>query len=111
MTRKHTRARKFFARLLLVVIGFAIGGVVAELALRVSGYSYPAFYQRDEVRGLSEPKVGIARRARLTFALTATAGAIGSTRLRNLQVLLESQSLAIPIVRRFQFPWKKPSGQ
>ena len=53
MTRKHTRARKFFAKLLLVVTGFAIGGVIAELALRVSGYSYPAFYQRDEVRGLS----------------------------------------------------------
>lgn len=53
MTRKHTRSRKFFAKLLLVVIGFAIGGVVAELALRVSGYSFPEFYQRDEVRGLS----------------------------------------------------------
>ena len=53
MTRKHTRSRKFFAKLLLVVIGFAIGGIVAELALRVSGYSFPEFYQRDEVRGLS----------------------------------------------------------
>ena len=53
MTRKHTRARKFFAKLLLVVLGLAIGGVIAELALRVSGYSYPQFYQRDEVRGFS----------------------------------------------------------
>jgi hypothetical protein len=53
MTRKHTRARKFFAKLLLVVIGFALGGVIAELALRVSGYSYPGFYQRDEARGFS----------------------------------------------------------
>lgn len=53
MTRKQTRVRKFFAKLLLVVIGFAIGGVIAELALRVSGYSYPAFYRRDEVRGFS----------------------------------------------------------
>jgi hypothetical protein len=53
MTRKHTRARKFFTKLLLVVLGLAIGGVIAELALRVSGYSYPQFYQRDEVRGLS----------------------------------------------------------
>ena len=53
MTRKHSRARKFFAKLLLVVLGLAIGGVIAELALRVSGYSYPQFYQRDEVRGLS----------------------------------------------------------
>jgi hypothetical protein len=53
MTRKHTRARNFFAKLLLVVIGFAIGAVIAELALRVSGYSYPEFYQRDEVLGVS----------------------------------------------------------
>ena len=53
MTRKHTRARKFFAKLILVVLGFAIGGVIAELALRVSGYSYPEFYQRDEVLGVS----------------------------------------------------------
>lgn len=53
MTRKHTRARKFFAKLTLVVIGFGIGAVIAELALRVSGYSYPEFYQRDAVRGLS----------------------------------------------------------
>jgi hypothetical protein len=53
MIRKHPRARKFFAKLLLVVIGFAIGGVIAELALRVSGYSYPEFYQRDAVRGIS----------------------------------------------------------
>jgi hypothetical protein len=53
MTRKHTRARKFLAKLLLVVTGFAIGGVIAELALRVSGFSFPQFYQRDEVRGFS----------------------------------------------------------
>src|SRR5512132_2605424 len=53
MIRKHTRARNFFAKLILVVIGFAIGGVIAELALRVSGYSYPEFYQRDEVLGVS----------------------------------------------------------
>ena len=53
MTRTHSRARNFFAKLILVVIGFAIGGVIAELALRVSGYSYPDFYQRDEVLGVS----------------------------------------------------------
>lgn len=53
MNPKHTRARKFFAKLLLIVIGFAIGAVIAELALRVSGYSYPEFYQRDEVLGIS----------------------------------------------------------
>ena len=53
MNRKHPRARKFFAKLLLVLIGFTIGGVIAEIALRVVGYSYPEFYQRDGVRGVS----------------------------------------------------------
>lgn len=41
------------AKLLLVLIGFTIGGVIAEIALRVVGYSYPEFYQRDGVRGVS----------------------------------------------------------
>lgn len=53
MNRKRSRARKFFAKLLLILIGFAIGGVIAEIALRVGGYSYPEFYQRDGVRGVS----------------------------------------------------------
>jgi hypothetical protein len=47
------RAKKLFAKLLLIVVGFAIGGVIAEIALRLTGYSYPEFYQRDEVRGVS----------------------------------------------------------
>jgi hypothetical protein len=53
MNPKRSRARKFLARLLLIFIGFAIGGVIAEIALRVGGYSYPEFYQRDDVRGVS----------------------------------------------------------
>ena len=53
MNSKRSRVRKLFAKLLLVFIGFAIGGVIAELALRVAGYQYPEFYQRDEVRGVS----------------------------------------------------------
>src|SRR6476659_3875169 len=53
MNRKHPRARKFFAKLLLLFIGFTIGAVVAELALRVAGYSYPEFYQRDAILGVS----------------------------------------------------------
>ncbi len=53
MNRKRSRARKFFAKLLLIFIGIALGGVIAEIALRVAGYSYPEFYQRDEVRGVS----------------------------------------------------------
>ncbi len=50
---KHPRAKRFFAKLLLILIGFALGGVIAEIALRIAGYSYPEFYQRDEVRGVS----------------------------------------------------------
>jgi hypothetical protein len=53
MNRNRSRARKFLAKLLLILIGFAIGGVIAEIALRIGGYSYPEFYQRDEVRGVS----------------------------------------------------------
>jgi hypothetical protein len=53
MNRKSSRARKFFAKLLLILIGFTIGGVIAEIALRVAGYSYPQFYRPDEVRGVS----------------------------------------------------------
>ena len=52
MNRKRSRARKFFGKLLLIFTGFLIGVVVAEIALRVAGYSYPEFYRRDEVRGV-----------------------------------------------------------
>src|SRR5882672_4699562 len=53
MTRKRARARRLFARLLLILVGFLVGGIVAEFALRVAGYSFPEFYQLDEVRGVS----------------------------------------------------------
>lgn len=51
MNRKRSRARRLFAKLLLILVGFLIGGIVAEIALRLAGYSYPEFYTRDEVRG------------------------------------------------------------
>jgi hypothetical protein len=53
MNRKPSRARILSAKLLLIIAGFLIGAVVAEIALRVAGYSYPEFYTRDEVRGFS----------------------------------------------------------
>jgi hypothetical protein len=53
MNLNRSRAGKFFAKLFLIFIGFAVGGVIAEIALRVAGYSYPEFYQRDETRGVS----------------------------------------------------------
>ena len=53
MNRKRSRVGKLFAKLLLVFAGIVIGCFIAELALRVAGYQYPEFYQRDEVRGVS----------------------------------------------------------
>jgi hypothetical protein len=45
------RSRKLVARLLLILLGFLLGGIVAEIALRVAGYSYPEFYSLDQSRG------------------------------------------------------------
>ena len=51
MKPKRWRARKLFAKLLLTVLGFLLGGAVAEVALRVAGYSAPEFYSVDQTRG------------------------------------------------------------
>lgn len=51
MDLKHSRTRKRFAKFLLILVGFAFGCLVAEIALRVAGYSYPEFYQQDQTRG------------------------------------------------------------
>jgi hypothetical protein len=51
MNPKPSRARKFFAKLLLVLFGFLLGSIVAEVALRVAGYSYAEFYTLDQSRG------------------------------------------------------------
>jgi hypothetical protein len=48
---KHGRVRRIAVKLLLIVFGLLFGCVVAEIALRVAGYSYPDFYQPDESRG------------------------------------------------------------
>jgi hypothetical protein len=53
MTPKRSRAKRLFGKLLLVLIGFLLGGIVAEIALRVAGYSYPEFYRLDQTRGYS----------------------------------------------------------
>jgi len=53
MADKPSRARKRLAKALLVLVGFLIGAVVAEIALRIVGYSYPEFYKRDEALGVS----------------------------------------------------------
>ncbi|HSS21589.1 MAG TPA: SGNH/GDSL hydrolase family protein [Pyrinomonadaceae bacterium] len=47
------RAKRLLAKTLLIFVGFLFGAVIAEIALRVVGYSYPEFYRRDEVVGMS----------------------------------------------------------
>lgn len=51
MDPKPSRARKLFAKLLLVLFGFLVGCTIAEIGLRVAGYSYPEFYSLDQSRG------------------------------------------------------------
>jgi hypothetical protein len=51
MNAKPRRAKKLFAKFLLIVFGFLLGGIVSEIALRVAGYSYPEFYSLDQSRG------------------------------------------------------------
>jgi hypothetical protein len=51
MSHQRSRTKKLFARLLLILLGFLLGGIVAEVALRVAGYSYPEFYSLDQSRG------------------------------------------------------------
>lgn len=51
MSPKANRFRRIFAKLFLVLFGFLFGAVVAEIGLRIAGYSYPEFYVLDHVRG------------------------------------------------------------
>src|SRR5687767_12494392 len=53
MKPKRWRAKNLFAKLLLAVLGFLLGGTIAEVALRVAGYSAPEFYSLDQTRGYS----------------------------------------------------------
>ncbi len=51
MRPKEKRSRRILAKLALVLFGFLFGAMVAEIALRIVGYSYPEFYVLDQVRG------------------------------------------------------------
>jgi hypothetical protein len=51
MKPKRSRARRLFAKLFLILLGFLWGGILAEIILRVAGYSYPEFYALDQTRG------------------------------------------------------------
>src|SRR6267142_5400420 len=45
------RGRRFQTKLRLILFGFFVGLIIAEVALRLIGYSYPEFYQPDRSRG------------------------------------------------------------
>ena len=51
MKHQPGRVRKFLPRLLLIILGLLFGAGVAEIGLRVSGYTYPEFYELDQTRG------------------------------------------------------------
>ena len=46
-----TRLKRLLGKLGLVLFGLLFGCLIAEIALRVAGYSYPEFYQPDKSRG------------------------------------------------------------
>lgn len=48
-----SRKKRILAKLLLIGFGIFIGSLLAEITLRVIGYSYPEFYRPDVVRGYS----------------------------------------------------------
>jgi len=51
MMHNGGRVRKLLPKLLLIILGFLFGSLIAEIALRVAGYSYPEFYVLDQARG------------------------------------------------------------
>jgi hypothetical protein len=51
MNHHAGRVRKFLPKLFLIVLGSLFGAGIAEIALRVTGYSYPEFYELDQTRG------------------------------------------------------------
>lgn len=51
MNQTPRRAKRILAKLALMLMGVLFGVGIAEIALRVAGYSYPEFYQLDLTRG------------------------------------------------------------
>jgi len=52
-TQQQSRWRRLFPKLALIMFGLCFGAILAEIALRIAGYSYPEFYQPDQARGYS----------------------------------------------------------
>ena len=53
MSQAKTRARRFITKGLVMLVGLFFGCVVAEIALRAVGYSYPIFFKTDPRTGYS----------------------------------------------------------
>ncbi len=49
--RKYGKAKTIVAKLVLILFGIFLGVSIAEIALRIAGYSYPDFFMLDEARG------------------------------------------------------------
>lgn len=50
-TTKPGRLKALAGKLLLILCGVLVGALLAEIVLRVAGFSYPEFYQPDAARG------------------------------------------------------------
>ncbi len=51
MPTPESRSRRFVKKAFAVVFGLVFASLVAEVALRIAGYSYPIFFQTDIDRG------------------------------------------------------------
>jgi len=51
MKHRPRRLRNFLPKLILIFLGLLFGAGIAEIALRVYGYTYPEFYELDQTRG------------------------------------------------------------
>ena len=45
------RIRRLLAKLPIILLGIVLGTGISELLLRLAGYSFPEFYQLDQLRG------------------------------------------------------------
>src|SRR5438132_9116104 len=48
---RPTRLKRLLGKLGLILFGLLFGCLLAEIALRIAGFSYPEFYQPDDSRG------------------------------------------------------------
>ena len=51
VSQNWSRRKKFVIKLVLIFVSLCVGLFVAEIALRVAGYTFPTFYTPDAARG------------------------------------------------------------